>query len=208
MSAKIILYFPYVHNYKDMLEKNLRITFDDGYQKDYQICDEFYSEFNDVLSDTTAIAYGAYYHKEQWLRHIYFDIVRALNLKDIWIFNEMIVYHFYDESNPIPSFYDFLKYIEEHGNEVGGVKVYEYNLSDLKYDENGWCTNYHSVCHDTFNDCFQEVKEIEDKYNVKVLGLHKFENDYIRIIRGDNLTVELLNPKTGEFKSFNAFPAL
>ena len=112
MSAKIILYFPYVHNYKDMLEKNLRITFDDGYQKDNQIYDEFYSEFNDVLSDTTAIAYGAYYHKEQWLRHIYFDIVRALNLKDIWIFNEMIVYHFYDESNPIPSFYDFLKYMK------------------------------------------------------------------------------------------------
>ncbi|MBP5503695.1 MAG: hypothetical protein J6Y24_13005 [Bacteroidales bacterium] len=204
MSANIIVYFPYVDNYKELLENNLLITFDDkGYQEDYQIRDSFFSRFFDALSDTTAIVYGAYYAKDQWLRHIYFDIIRALNLKDIWIFNEMIVYHYYDESNPIPSFYDFLKYIEENGNEIGGIKVYEYNLSDLEYDDEGWCTNYHSVCHDSFTDCFQEVKEIEDKYNVIVIGLHKFDQHYIRVLRENSSEVELLDPSTGEFKPFN-----
>jgi len=52
----------------------------------------------------------------------------------------------------------------------------------LEYDAKGYCTNYYSVYHDTFVDCFAKVNEIEKKYDVRVLGLNQFGGDSIKVI--------------------------
>lgn len=204
MSAKIVAYAPYVSNYLKLLEQNLMLPIEEcsnpkyyypGFEKDYQL--------QGTLWDTLPIIYAAYFHKEGRLRYQYFDVIRAMGLKEMWVMNEMETdclgnEYFYDEDKNI---HDFLAYLEktvEYTDHSAPIK--EFDINDFTYDNQGWCDNYYNIYHDTFKDCFEKVAAIEKQYDVYVLGLHKFEEKYIRVVLNDGASVRLLNPETGEFK--------
>lgn len=197
MSAKILAFAPYVTNIKGLIEKNLRLSINDktGDVEGYYTGFEDDSMFNNVLSHTTCIPYFRYFDKDQYLRRQYFDVIRALGLKKMWVMTEMMD-NCIDEEHP--DFDDFLKELDKINYSDGTKGFQSFNIKNFEYDEKGFCTNYYSAYHDTFDDLFQEVADIEKKYDVIVLGLNKYENNYIRVIKGNNLNVEFLNPETGE----------
>ncbi len=207
MSAKIVAYAPYVSNYLKLLEQNLMLPIEEcsnpkyyypGFEKDYQL--------QGTLWDTLPIIYAAYFHKEGRLRYQYFDVIRAMGLKEMWVMNEMETdclgnEYFYDEDKNI---YDFLEYLDKTVKFTdNSAPIKEFDINDFTYDNQGWCDNYYNIYHDTFKDCFEKVAAIEKRYNVHVLGLKKFEDNYIRVFPNDtSFAVKLLNPETGEMKDW------
>ena len=172
--------------------------------------------FNDVLEpkyydiDFSPIIYGQnaflhsnsgipYYHycvpekgtsSELRIRH--FDLVRALGLNEAWAMNEMI-------TDAIDDFYEPSQSLEDMINAM--VKYAGYTVCpefDIRsYDES---KGIHGIYHDQFKDCFDLVEKIENKFNVIVLGLKRFQKHYIRVLSGDR--VHLLNVETGESVDF------
>ncbi len=203
MSAKIVAYAPYVENHLQLLEQNLMLPvgklnnpkdYYPGFEEDYIL--------KDVLWDTLPIIYASYFHKDGFLRHQYFDVIRAMGLKEIWVMDENVTDVLDDDIKSIYEFIDNLpKRAHWTNSDNSEIDVKEFDIDNLVYDEKGWSTNYYYIYHDTFKDCFEEVEAIEKQYNVHVLGLNKFEKDYIRVVPNvGNKEVSLLNPETGEMR--------
>ena len=203
MSVKIVAYAPYVENHLQLLEKNLMLPVEElnnpkdyypGFEKDFIL--------KDALWDTLPIVYAAYFDKDGSLRHEYFDVIRAMGLKEIWVMNEMLIDYIGDFPDGEKSISDFLSRLDEeikYDDNTATIK--EFDINNFTYDEEGRCYNYYDIYHDTFKDCFEEVEAIEKQYNVHVLGLNKFEKDYIRVVPNvGNKEVSLLNPETGEMR--------
>lgn len=204
MSIILQAYTPIVPNYLQLLEQNLRLPlekgnrytplhYNPGFELDYTLCD--------VLEDYSCISYYHYFEKNSALRKQYFDVVRAMGGKEIWIMDDFATENLDDN---FKSIYEFLDYLSKHAQFTyadNSEIIKEFDINVLEYDAKGYCTNYYSVYHDTFVDCFAKVNEIEKKYNVHVLGLNQFGGDSIRVIQ-NNVTneIKLLNIETGEFK--------
>ena len=207
MSVKIVAYAPYVSNHLKLLEQNLMLPIvKNSHPQYYYPGFEKAFELQGVLGDTQPIIYAAYFHKDGFLRYQYFDVIRAMGLKEMWVMNEMIPDCLDDDfDNGQKNIYDFLAYIDkevEYPDKSAPVK--EFDINDFTYDKEGWCVNYYSIYHDTFKDCFEKVAAIEKQYNVHVLGLNKFEGNYIRVFPNDtSFAVKLLNPETGEMKDWH-----
>lgn len=207
MSAKIVVYAPYVSNHLKLLEQNLMLPIVKNSHPQY-----YYPEFEKafelqgVLGDTQPIIYAAYFHKDGFLRHQYFDVIRAMGLKEMWVMSEMETDCFddYDFRDGQKNIHDFLAYLEktvEYTDHSAPIK--EFDINDFAYDKKGWCINYYNVYHDTFKDCFEKVAAIERQFKVYVLGLNKFEDKYIRVFPNDgSFAVKLLIPETGEMKDW------
>lgn len=203
MSAKIMAFTPYVKNYKELIEKNLLLPINaaDNIEGYYTGFDYDYI-FNNALSHTTYIPYFRYFDKDQFLRRQYFDVIRALEQKEMWVMSEMLD-NYIDEDQS--DFYEFLKKLDTILDYSDGTKgIHTFDINNFEFNEEGFCTNYYSAYYDTFDDLFQEVDCIEKKFHVNVLGLNLYEVDYIRITRENKQKAELLNQKTGEIKSFDA----
>ncbi|MBQ5549929.1 MAG: hypothetical protein IIT32_02600, partial [Bacteroidales bacterium] len=116
MSVKIVAYAPYVSNHLKLLEQNLMLPIvKNSHPQYYYPGFEKAFELQGVLDDTQPIIYAAYFHKDGFLRHQYFDVIRAMGLKEMWVMNEMIPdclddYYFRDCTKNI---YDFLAYLEK-----------------------------------------------------------------------------------------------
>ena len=153
-----------VENYKEKSSEflHLPVEKDDGdgfYQLgDYQV--SFCSEEPIVscLSYTDAIAYYHYFEEDCNLRVQCFDCIRALGLKEMWVFSEMLDDVLGGDNYTLE---EAIKEMED-GNDC---KCREFVKEEINED------NFESLYHDTFSDLFQEVEHLENKYNVKVLGL-------------------------------------
>ena len=208
MSVKIVAYAPYVSNHLKLLEQNLMLPIEECFNPKYYYPGfEKAFDLQGVLGDTQPIIYAAYFHKDGFLRHQYFDVIRAMGLKEMWVMNEMIPdclddYYFRDCTKNIYDFLAYLEKTEEYPDKSAFIK--EFDINDFTYDKEGWCVYYYSIYHDTFKDCFEKVAAIEKQYNVHVLGLNKFEGNYIRVFPNDgSFAVKLLNPETGEMKDWH-----
>ena len=178
----------YTHMVENFKEKSsaflhLPIENDDGdgfYQLgDYQI--SFISEEPIVscLSYTDAIAYYHYFEDDCNLRVHCFDCIRALGLKEMWVFDEML-YDVLDEDN-----YTLDEAIKEM-EDRHGLKCKEFVKEEITR------ANIERFYHDTFADLFQEVEQLEAKFDVKVLGLRwaiapKTNEKLIRVLKNDKV---------------------
>ncbi|MBQ6962854.1 MAG: hypothetical protein IJP79_03980 [Paludibacteraceae bacterium] len=200
MSAKIVAYTPYVKDYVRLLEQNLMLPIEELYNPKYYYPGfEPYFLIYDVLWDTLPIGYFWYFHKNQNLRNQYFDVIRAIGGNEMWVMSEYVTDALEEDSVSISDFLECLSKQENFYSD-NSAPIKEFNVDDFTFDEKGFCTNYDAIYHDTFKDCFEKVAAIEKQYDVYVLGLHKFEEKYIRVVLNDGVSVKLLNPEIGEFK--------
>ena len=162
---------------------HLPIEKDDGdnfYQLgDYQVSFASEEPIVSCLSYTDAIAYYHYFEEDCNIRVQCFDCVRALGLKEMWVFDEMF-YDVLDGDN-----YTLDEAIKEMEDRCK-YKCREFVKEEINED------NFASFYHDTFIDLFQEVEHLENKFNVKVLGLRwaidPITNEkLIRVLKNDKV---------------------
>lgn len=200
MSAKLIVLTHYANIHK--IGKNLMLPmenpFDNVLEPKYYNIDFspiIYGQ-NAFLHSNSGIPYFHYCEPEKGgsseLRIRHFDLVRALGLNEAWAMNEMI-------TDAIDDFYEPSHSLEEMINVM--VKFAGYNVCP-EYDIQSYdpSIGMHCIYHDQFKDCFDLVEEIENKFNVIVLGLKRFQKRYIRVF-SDN-QIYLLNVETGETIDF------
>ena len=117
------------------------------------------------------------------LRNRYFDIVRALGLKEMWLMWEDLSDHFDFMEDDLSTIISKMK-AERRTEEFADRTFEEFDLQTLldqtPYDDEVY--PYGMFYHDDFNDLFQQVDEIEARKNVIVLGLTEFEEGKIRVM--------------------------
>jgi hypothetical protein len=193
MSAKIYALTHWVNDYcqKQADFLHLPVRYHDGFYTigDYDI--DFEQEwFVSCLLHTTAIPYWVYFDKESNLREQYFDCIRSLGLREMWVFSEYMCAYWSEDDN-ILSLDEAIGEIEN----ALGYSCPEYT-NDIDLD-----VGYYPIYHDTFADLFEEVDRIEALYQVKVLGLRwrldsNNKGKVIRCLKGNR--VISLNLLTGE----------
>ena len=147
------------------------------------------------LHSNPGIPYVFYYQTEKGkpseLRIRHFDLVRALGLEEAWATHDMVtdaIDDFYEPSLPLDEMIEIM---------VGYAGYSTCPEFDIK---KGADNEGYSIYHDSFNDCFELVDMIENKYNVIVLGLKEFRHHFIRVYKDGK--VMALNYETGEIKDF------
>ncbi len=161
---------------------------------DYCIFFELDEPVIDCLSATTCVYYHRYFDKNCSLREQCFDCIRALGLKELWAFDEILYDVFGDKDG-----YELKEAIEKIDLEWHEFVRDEVNEND-----------YYSYYHDSFKDLFEKVELLECKFDVHVLGLRwkKGENGdrFIRILK--DKSVYWMNEITGELSvaEDNTFP--
>ena len=128
------------------------------------------------------------------LRNRYFDIVRALDLKEMWFMWEDLTDYF-------DPYEDYLQTIlktmtaPRRPDEFSNRDYTEFDLEELlrqeSYDDEVY--PYGMFYHDTFKDLFRQVEEIENRENLIVLGLTEFEPGKIRVLKPDGTVDQLKN---------------
>ena len=192
MSAKIYAFTHYVNDYKQKQSDSLRmpIRYYEGLYSigDYQVAFDIDIMGIVCLSDTYPIPYWVYFDENCNYRVQMFDCVRALGLNEVWVFEDLL-YDALEEGGS--SIEEAIKEIETCYN----IQCHEFVRAEMNED------NYNILCHDTFTDLFQEVNELESKFNVKVLGL-RWEIDpetnekTIRVLKDDK--VYYMGKETGK----------
>lgn len=131
-------------------------------------------------------------HRSSDLRNRYFDIIRALGLREMWFMWEDLSDYFDLYTDSIPIILSKMA-SERRPEEFAERSLHEFNLKELleqtPYEDDVY--PYGMFYHDTFADLFQKVDEIESRENVIVLGLTEFEEGTIRVMRPDSHIVGL-----------------
>lgn len=183
-----------VENYKEKSSEFLHLPIENEeddwcYQLgDYQVSFGPEEPIVSCLSYTDAIAYYHYFEDDCNIRVQCFDCIRALGLKEMWVFDEML-YDVLGGDNY--SLDEAIKEMENRHN----YKCKEFVKEEVNED------NFERFYHDTFIDLFQEVEQLEAKFNVKVLGLRwaidpKTNEKLIRVLKNDK--VYYLGKETGK----------
>ena len=120
------------------------------------------------------------------LRNRFFDIVRALELSEMYIMCEEVSDIFDQYESDYETIIRSLR-LEVKPGEFFDRELMEFDLEELLQGEPYFRSVYpHRQCyHDTFSDLFAQVDEIEKKENVSVLGLTEFEAGHIRVMLPD-----------------------
>ena len=120
------------------------------------------------------------------LRNRYFDIVRSLGLKEMWLMWEDLMDYFEPYDDDIPAILAKMT-AKRNPNEFAERTLIEFDLKSLlcqkPYKDDIY--PYSMFYHDTFSDLFKKVTEIESEENVVVLGLTEFEEGKIRVLHPD-----------------------
>ncbi len=193
MSVKTCYITHWVDNYIDVIAQFLRCHIRKNTTKPYGYSVELErSDFGRMLWDTVGIAYYHYFDKNSSLRSQYFDLTRALGLNDGWIYAETCE-DMLDDDN-----YDTIEDVVAAMCENGDT-CHEFDVNDFEYDDSGCnISDFYGIYHDTFNDLWEKVHTLEEKYDVKVLALTKF-NVGIKVL--SNGTTMYLDEESGVLKS-------
>ncbi len=186
MSAKIYAFTHMVNNYEEKLSSFLHLPIKTD--KKYWSCqlgdyDVYFMPDDPVvscLSYTDAFAYFHYFEKDCNLRVECFDCVRALGLNEMWVFEELL----YDALGKKDGYTleEAIKDIEDSYK----LQCREFVRDEVDED------NYGIFYHDSFTDLFKKVELLENKFNVKVLGLKWYidpqtEEKLIRVLKNDKV---------------------
>lgn len=132
-------------------------------------------------------------HRSSELRNRYFDIVRALDLKEMWFMWEDLTDYFdpYDDDlQTILKTMTAPRRPDEFSNRDYNEFDFEELLRQEPYGDEVY--PYGMFYHDTFKDLFRQVEEIENRENIIVLGLTEFESGMIRVLRPDGTVDQLI----------------
>ena len=199
MSEKLYAIMSATDNPKTKLESNLMV---DVTKEDfcldiskYGIELEFYNP-NIITSNSNGFPLWLYFqfrnHRSSDLRNRFFDIIRALGLREMWFMWEDLSDYFDLYTDSIPIILSKMA-SERRPEEFAERSLHEFNLKELleqtPYEDDVY--PYGMFYHDTFADLFQKVDEIESRENVIVLGLTEFEEGTIRVMRPDSHIVGL-----------------
>lgn len=199
MSEKLYAIMSATDNPKTKLESNLMV---DVTKEDfcldiskYGIELEFYNP-NIITSNSNGFPLWLYFqfrnHRSSDLRNRFFDIIRALGLREMWFMWEDLSDYFDLYVDSIPVILSKMT-SERRPEEFAERSLHEFNLKELleqtPYEDDVY--PYGMFYHDTFADLFQKVDEIESRENVIVLGLTEFEEGTIRVMRPDSHIVGL-----------------
>lgn len=191
MSAKFVAYMRSVPNPMELLSKNLRLPVNknqwievEKYNVDIETA-AYCPSVKDAFYTTEPYPYWHFFsfdgHGDSWIRTEFFDFVRALGLKEMWFMDENL--------EPQGDGYESIEALVQDL----GAELHEYKWEELtkELDESGFTkAEYYSLYHDDFHDLFARVERIEQEHCVHVLGLKRFDEDYIRVERDGN--IELL----------------
>lgn len=125
-------------------------------------------------------------HGDSWIRIEFFDFARAMGLHEMWFMDEYCVEPIIEEE--FDTIEDLLTALKSFDLSLG-----KYDPQQLlgNLDANGYSKVQHErILYDDFHDLFERVERIEQEHGVHVLGLKRFNNDYIRVERDGN--IELL----------------
>lgn len=179
MSAKIYAFTHMVENYKEKSSDFLHLPVEQEFNERYYQVNFEPDYIVSCLSYTDAFAYYHYFEDDWNLREHCFDCIRALGLNELWVFDEML-YDVLDGDNY--TLEEAIKEMEDRNE----YKCVEFVKEEFSID------NLASFYHDTFTDLFQEVEQLENKFNVKVLGLKwtidkKTNEKLIRVLKNDKV---------------------
>ena len=193
MSEKLFAIMAAVDNPKVMLENNLKVEV----KKDNIGLDvmgyEVHLEFDNpsiITSNADGFPLWLYSQctnrRSSNLRNRYFDIVRALGLKEMWLLWEDLADYFDSYADDLPTIIakmtaerTHVEFVERTLEEFDLQKLLQQTPSEDDVYPYGMFT------HDVFSDLFQRVEEIENQMNVVVLGLTEFEKNTIRVMYPD-----------------------
>ena len=199
MSEKLYAIMSATDNPKTKLESNLMV---DVTKEDfcldiskYGIELEIYNP-KIITSNSNGFPLWLYFqfrnHRSSDLRNRFFDIIRALGLREMWFMWEDLSDYFDLYTDSIPIILSKMA-SERRPEEFAERSLHEFNLKELleqtPYEDDVY--PYGMFYHDTFADLFQKVDEIESRENVIVLGLTEFEEGTIRVMRPDSHIVGL-----------------
>ena len=200
MSAKLYVLTHKVDDFKkkqsDFLHLPIKEDGEDYSIENYQVAFNSDLPVVDCLSDNPGVPYHCYFDDFSNLREQYFDCVRALGLKEMWLFEELLYDALGDKDG-----YTLSEAIEKL-NISYKYPCEEYNGQKI------FAEGYGSFYHDTFSDLFEIVENFESKFNAKVLGLRTYQDKYtgddlIRVIKDEelcyfNLNTEKFIPMNGK----------
>lgn len=127
------------------------------------------------------------------LRNRYFDIVRALDLKEMWFMWEDLTDYFDPYEDDLQTILKTMT-APRRPDEFSNRDYNEFDLEELLRQEpyGDEVYPYGMFYHDTFKDLFRQVEEIENRENIIVLGLTEFESGMIRVLRPDGTVDQLI----------------
>lgn len=127
------------------------------------------------------------------LRNRYFDIVRALDLKEMWFMWEDLTDYFDPYEDDLQTILKTMT-APRRPDEFANRDYTEFDLEELLRQESygDEVYPYGMFYHDTFKDLFRQVEEIENRENLIVLGLTEFEPGKIRVLKPDGIVDQLI----------------
>ena len=127
------------------------------------------------------------------LRNRYFDIVRALDLEEMWFMWEDLTDYFDPYEDDLQTILKTMT-APHRPDEFSNRDYNEFDLEELLRQEpyGDEVYPYGMFYHDTFKDLFRQVEEIENRENIIVLGLTEFESGKIRVLRPDGTVDQLI----------------
>ncbi len=131
-------------------------------------------------------------HRSSELRNRYFDIVRALGLKEMWFMWEDLTDYFDPYEDDLQTILTTMT-APRRPDEFVNREFNEFDLEELLSQEpySDEVYPFGVFYHDTFKDLFRQVEEIETRDNVMVLGLTEFDPGMIRVLKPDGTVGQL-----------------
>ena len=206
MSSKIAALTHPVENYVTLLQENLHLPIEDdidgsifieGYMPDWG--DSFLPPYGTLLSNASSICYFHYFYKDSALRTQYFDTIRAMGLREMWVMEELVLDYCNEDDMTIE---DFLTSV----NQRLQLSPYEFSEYSFETYDNGYGrkfpTDFGSLYHENFEDLFNKVSQIETAFNVQVIGLKEYPQNCIRVLKDNHLAfLDLSNNKIVDVRS-------
>ncbi len=177
---------------------NIDVYDDEGFPIEYEFqfdnhfMDYWALLYNGFWCIETAFNYSQFFYGTDWLRRIFFDIVRSFGKKEAWFCTEYMSYNCSEYDIDQITFEDWLTFRRND--------VYEYDPKNVDTKD------YQLLYHDNYNEYFERIDSLNKAFvDCRIVSISRFDG---RCFVEKNGEYYLMNPNDGNLSKLPEFDAI